>query len=53
MVVTGDGTVWVSFSDGSVARLAPADRRFELVRRNPGATGTVVSGKEYRSMACM
>jgi signal transduction histidine kinase/ligand-binding sensor domain-containing protein len=38
MVVTGDGTVWVSFS-GSVARLASDGRLFEFVRHNPGATG--------------
>ena len=38
MVVTGDGTVWVSFT-GSVARLASDGRRFEFVRHNPGATG--------------
>ena len=36
MVVTGDGTVWVSFSDGSVERLAPDGRLFQFVRKNPG-----------------
>ena len=38
MVVTGDGTVWVSFT-GSVARLPPDGRLFELVRPNPGTNG--------------
>lgn len=38
MVVTGDGTVWVSFT-GSVARLPPDGRLFQFVRHNPGATG--------------
>jgi len=38
MVVTGDGTVWVSFND-SVMRLAPQGNRFELVRRDRGARG--------------
>jgi signal transduction histidine kinase/streptogramin lyase len=38
MVVTGDGTVWVSFT-GSVARLAPDGRLFQFVRHNPRATG--------------
>jgi signal transduction histidine kinase/ligand-binding sensor domain-containing protein len=38
MVVTGDGTVWVSFT-GSVVRLAPDGREFQFVRHNPGATG--------------
>jgi signal transduction histidine kinase/ligand-binding sensor domain-containing protein len=38
MVVTGDGTVWVSFT-GSVARLASDGRLFQFVRKNPGATG--------------
>jgi signal transduction histidine kinase/ligand-binding sensor domain-containing protein len=38
MVVTGDGTVWVSFT-ASVARLASDGRQFQFVRHNPGATG--------------
>jgi len=38
MVVTRDGTVWVSFND-SVMRLPPGGHRFELVRRAPGARG--------------
>jgi signal transduction histidine kinase/ligand-binding sensor domain-containing protein len=38
MVVTGDGTVWVSFND-SVARLASDGRLFQFVRHNPGANG--------------
>jgi signal transduction histidine kinase/ligand-binding sensor domain-containing protein len=38
MVVTGDGTVWVSFT-GSVARLASDGRVFQFMRHNPGATG--------------
>ncbi|HET6898809.1 MAG TPA: hypothetical protein VFK70_10690, partial [Vicinamibacteria bacterium] len=35
MVVTGDGTVWVSFN-GSVAWLPPDGARFQLLRPNPG-----------------
>jgi signal transduction histidine kinase/ligand-binding sensor domain-containing protein len=38
MVVTADGTVWVSFA-GSVARLPSDGRQFQFVRRDPGATG--------------
>ena len=38
MVVTSDGTVWVSFT-GSVARLASDGQQFQFVRQNPGATG--------------
>jgi signal transduction histidine kinase/ligand-binding sensor domain-containing protein len=38
MVVTGDGTVWVSFT-GSVARLESDGRQFEFVRHNPHARG--------------
>jgi ligand-binding sensor domain-containing protein len=38
MVVTSDGTVWVSFT-ASVARLASDGRQFQIVRHNPGATG--------------
>jgi len=38
MVVTHDGTVWVSFND-SVMRLAPRATRFVLVRHDPGARG--------------
>jgi signal transduction histidine kinase/ligand-binding sensor domain-containing protein len=38
MVVTSDGTVWVSFT-GSVARLPSDGQHFEFVRQNPGATG--------------
>lgn len=47
MVVTGDGTVWVSFT-GSVARLAPDGRRFEFVRQAPGATGRLSIDPEER-----
>ena len=38
MVVTGDGTVWVSFN-GSVAWLPSEGRRFQFLRPNPGANG--------------
>lgn len=38
MVVTRDGTVWVSFT-GSVARMAPGKDRFEFVQRKPSALG--------------
>jgi signal transduction histidine kinase/ligand-binding sensor domain-containing protein len=38
MVVTGDGTVWVSFT-GSVVRLARNGRRFETVQEDPNALG--------------
>jgi signal transduction histidine kinase/streptogramin lyase len=38
MVVTGDGTVWVSFSE-SVARLASEGGRFRFVRHSAVATG--------------
>lgn len=38
MVVTRDGTVWVSFND-SIMRLVPQASRFELVRHDPGARG--------------
>ena len=38
MVVTGDGTVWVSFT-GSVARLAPGASRFEFIKRDYRAYG--------------
>jgi signal transduction histidine kinase/ligand-binding sensor domain-containing protein len=39
MVVTGDGAVWISFSAGSVLRLAPDSRVFQVMRQTPGATG--------------
>jgi signal transduction histidine kinase/ligand-binding sensor domain-containing protein len=40
MVVTGDGTVWVSFSAGSVARLASDGRVFQFARdARPGGAG--------------
>jgi signal transduction histidine kinase/ligand-binding sensor domain-containing protein len=38
MVVTRQGTVWVSFT-GSVARLESDGRQFEFVRHKQGATG--------------
>ncbi|HTU09963.1 MAG TPA: triple tyrosine motif-containing protein [Allosphingosinicella sp.] len=38
MVVTGDGTVWVSFT-ASVRRLTLGSARFELVRQTPGGLG--------------
>jgi signal transduction histidine kinase/ligand-binding sensor domain-containing protein len=38
MVVTGDGSVWVSFND-SVMRLPPGGHRLELVRHALGARG--------------
>lgn len=38
MVVTREGVVWVSFT-GSVAKLAPDGRRFEVVRTDPGSLG--------------
>lgn len=38
MVVTRDGTVWVSFS-GAVARLVPGGRRFEIMREDVRALG--------------
>jgi signal transduction histidine kinase/ligand-binding sensor domain-containing protein len=47
MVVSDDGSVWVSFT-GSVARLAPDDRRFEFVRRDPGANGRLSRDPEGR-----
>jgi signal transduction histidine kinase/streptogramin lyase len=47
MAVTGDGTVWVSFT-GSVARLASDGRLFEFVRHNPGATGRLSIDPEER-----
>lgn len=39
MVVTADGTVWVSFSDGSVARLASDARVFQVIRHQNGRNG--------------
>jgi signal transduction histidine kinase/ligand-binding sensor domain-containing protein len=47
MVVTGDGTVWVSFT-GSVARLAPDASRFQFVRHDRGATGRLSIDPEER-----
>jgi signal transduction histidine kinase/ligand-binding sensor domain-containing protein len=47
MVVTGDGTVWVSFSD-SVARLAADGRLFQFVRHNPGSTGRLSIDSQER-----
>lgn len=47
MVVTGGGTVWVSFT-GSVARVAPNGRRFEVVRRTPGALGRLSMDPQER-----
>ena len=38
MVVTGDGTVWISFT-GSIARLRPGAHRFEFIRRERGTLG--------------
>ncbi|SEH13318.1 Two component regulator propeller [Sphingopyxis sp. YR583] len=38
MVVTRDGTVWVSFT-GSVARMSPGKERFEIVRKKERALG--------------
>ena len=42
MVVTGDGTVWVSFND-SVMRLGPGGQRLELVRRVRRGQGAALS----------
>jgi signal transduction histidine kinase/ligand-binding sensor domain-containing protein len=39
MVVTGDGTVWVSFTGSGVARLASDGRQFQFVRQDRVATG--------------
>jgi signal transduction histidine kinase/ligand-binding sensor domain-containing protein len=39
MVATGDGTVWVSFSDGSVVRLPPDGRAFQFVRQQTRRSG--------------
>jgi signal transduction histidine kinase/ligand-binding sensor domain-containing protein len=40
MVVTADGTAWVSFAlSGGVARLRPGASRFEFIRHDPGAQG--------------
>jgi len=47
MVVTSDGTVWVSFT-GSVARLAPGARRFDFVRHERGATGRLSMDPQER-----
>jgi signal transduction histidine kinase/ligand-binding sensor domain-containing protein len=47
MVVTGDGTVWVSFND-SVMRLAPGGHRFELVRHAFGARGRLSLDPQQR-----
>lgn len=38
MVVTREGIVWVSYT-GSVARIAPNGRRFEVMRQTPHARG--------------
>jgi signal transduction histidine kinase/ligand-binding sensor domain-containing protein len=48
MVVTSDGTVWVSFSNGPVARLASDGRLFEFVRHNSRTTGRLSIDPEER-----
>jgi signal transduction histidine kinase/ligand-binding sensor domain-containing protein len=47
MVVTGDGTVWVSFT-GSVARLAPGASRFEFIKRDYRAYGRLSLDPQQR-----
>lgn len=47
MVVTRDGTVWVSFT-GSVARLAPNGHRFEFVAHDRRALGRLSIDPEER-----
>ncbi|MBC9032886.1 hypothetical protein IAG41_10825 [Sphingomonas sp. JC676] len=47
MVVTSDGTVWVSFT-GSVGRLTPGGHRFEFVRHDRGATGRLSMDPQER-----
>ena len=47
MVVTSDGTVWISFT-GSVARLAPHARRFEFVKRDYRAYGRLSLDPQQR-----
>jgi signal transduction histidine kinase/ligand-binding sensor domain-containing protein len=47
MVVTRDGTVWVSFT-GSVARLRSDSRRFETVREIPRSLGRLSLDPEER-----
>ncbi|NYT41461.1 hypothetical protein HZY97_11880 [Sphingomonas sp. R-74633] len=40
MVVTADGTPWISFAlTGAVARLRPGASKFEFLHRDPGAQG--------------
>lgn len=40
MVVTADGTVWVTFAlSGTVTKLRPGTSRFEFIRHDPGAQG--------------
>jgi len=47
MVVTGDGTVWVSFT-GSVARLAPGASRFDFIKRDYRAYGRLSLDPQQR-----
>ena len=47
MVVTNDGTVFVSFT-GSVARLAPGARRFEFIKRDYRAYGRLSLDPQQR-----
>lgn len=48
MVVTRQGFVWVSFSNGMVARLAPEAERFEFLRGDFGALGRLSIDPEER-----
>jgi signal transduction histidine kinase/ligand-binding sensor domain-containing protein len=47
MVVTRDGTVWLSFT-ASIARLVPDGRQFEFVRRRRGMLGRLSIDPEDR-----
>jgi signal transduction histidine kinase/ligand-binding sensor domain-containing protein len=47
MVVTSDGSVWVSFA-GSVARLPPGSSRFQVVRNAPGSLGRLSMDPQER-----
>lgn len=47
MVVTSDGTVWISFT-GSVARLVPGSERFETVMDRPRSLGRLSVDPEER-----